>query len=225
MTTDKAGAGARAAAGATERAGAGGGPVVRAAFLYRAEGADAAVDRVVRDGEIERSTIVAVPDGEAAARVVAELERGDGVDLVELYGGLGHRAAALVIEALGGRVPVGVVGYEGGGAGAAARVRSRAIVYEETNANPAGERVVAEHGHVRTTVVAVPSAERVPAAALALVDEGAEVIEICGGLGPVPAARTVAAIDGRVPVGAVLFGAESLQLVARYQARFDTAAD
>lgn len=223
---------------------------INAAFLYLAAGADPAVDRVVRDGLIERSTIVAVPDAAAAGRVAAELER-DGLDLVELYGGLGQRGAAAVIEATGGRVPVGVVGYDADGSGAAvataataatppaataaaapaaagaspdARVRHRAIVYEETGADPAGERVVSEHGGVRTTVVAVPDASRVAPIAAELVGEGAERVELCGGLGPVPAAGVVAAIGGRVPVGAVLFGAESLALVAAFQARFAATA-
>ncbi|ADB51119.1 DUF6506 family protein [Conexibacter woesei] len=200
-------------------------PSFKAAFLYLAAGADPAVDRVVRDGQIERSTIVAVPDAETAGRVAAELER-DGLDLIELYGGLGQRGAAAVVEATGGRVPVGYVGYDadGSGAGPDAGVRHRVIVYEETGADPTGERVVSEHGGVRTTVVAVPDAERVPPIAAELVGEGAERVEICGGLGPVPAARTVAEIGGRVPVGAVLFGAESLQLVAAFQAGFAETA-
>lgn len=200
-------------------------PSFKAAFLYLAAGADPAVDRVVRDGRVERSTIVAVPDAAAAGRVAAELER-DGLDLIELYGGLGQQGAAAVLDATGGRVPVGYVGYDadGSGAGPEAGVRHRAIVYEETGADPAGERVVSEHGGVRTTVVAVPDAERVPPIAAQLVDEGAERVEICGALGPLPAARTVAAVGGRVPVGAVLFGAESLQLVAAFQAGFDETA-
>lgn len=57
--------------------------------------------------------------------------------------------------------------------------------------------------------VGVPSVEDAPAAALQLLDEGAELIELCGAFGGAGLAAVIAAVDGRVPVGAVFYGGEA----------------
>jgi hypothetical protein len=58
-------------------------------FIYvQGPGTDPAVDRVVIEEDDFRTTIVAVPDHFAAARVVAELIDG-GAQRVELYDSLG----------------------------------------------------------------------------------------------------------------------------------------
>lgn len=49
-----------------------------------------------------------------------------------------------------------------------------------------------------------------PAAARQLVSEGVELIELCGGFGPVWTARVLDAIAHQVPVGAVGYGPEAL---------------
>jgi len=72
-------------------------------------------------------------------------------------------------------------------------------------------------------IVAAPEPAAVPAIAVPLVDEGAERLELCGGLGVVPAAATIAAVAGRARVVPVLFGFGSLPLVARYRSRFEDA--
>jgi Family of unknown function (DUF6506) len=90
-------------------------------------------------------------------------------------------------------------------------------------ADPTVDRYVFEQPHGRVTLVAVPEPAAVPATAVQLADGGAERIEICGGLGPVPAAAATEALGERVPVGAVMFGFESLPAVADYRARFERA--
>jgi hypothetical protein len=187
------------------------------AFIHLAPGADPATDRSVKESALDRTTFVAVPDVAAAVRVAAELVDG-GVELIELYAGLRMPAAAAVIEAVDGRVPVGVVGYDDP---RVATVRSTAVIYHVADADPAVDRVVSEHGGKRTTFVAIPDDDAIARVASDLVDEGAEQIELCGGLGPVPAARVIEAIGGRVPVGAILFGVESVTGTADYKARFE----
>ena len=76
--------------------------------------------------------------------------------------------------------------------------------------DPAVDRAVIERGGLRTTIVAVPEKSAVVQAAVELVDGGAESIELCGAFGPVWAAKVIEAIGGRVPVGAVAFGMESV---------------
>ena len=80
--------------------------------------------------------------------------------------------------------------------------------------DPVVDRAVIERGGLRTTIVAVPEKSAVVQAALELVDGGAQSIELCGAFGPVWAARVIEAIGGRVPVGSVAYGMESVPSLA-----------
>ncbi|MPZ25178.1 MAG: hypothetical protein GEV12_01665 [Micromonosporaceae bacterium] len=89
---------------------------LREAFIYLQPGSDPAVDRTVTENEHAQSWFVAVPDVSTAAEVAAQLVDGEGVRLLELYGGFGPAEAARVIEAVGGRAPVGIPSYGYAGA-------------------------------------------------------------------------------------------------------------
>jgi hypothetical protein len=60
------------------------------------------------------------------------------------------------------------------------------------------------------SIVGVASPEEGPAAAAQLLAEGVQLIELCGAFGPTWTARVIDAVEGRVPVGAVSYGAEAL---------------
>jgi Family of unknown function (DUF6506) len=93
------------------------------------------------------------------------------------------------------------------------------IISVRPGADPAVDRVVTEHQGSRTTVVAAdPSA--IESTAIEAVDDGADRVELCGALGPVWHAKVLRAVGDRVPVGAVMFGFESLTGVADYKARY-----
>jgi hypothetical protein len=49
------------------------------------------------------------------------------------------------------------------------------------------------------------------AAAQAMVSEGVQLIELCGGFSPVWAGKIIEAIDYAVPVGVVAYGPESIE--------------
>jgi len=84
------------------------------------------------------------------------------------------------------------------------------------------DRIVREDGRVRMIIVFVSEPAMVAQVAVDLVNEdGVELIELDGGLGPVWAANVIEAIDGRIPVGFVTFGAESLRGAAAYGARYE----
>jgi Family of unknown function (DUF6506) len=186
------------------------------AFIFLADGTDPA-DRTYRETALTRTAFVPVPDAETAASIAAEL--GDeGLDLVELYGGFGPRAAAAVLAATGGQVPVGVVGVDED-----TPVRERAAIWGGLGADPAKDRYVFQHDGGRITIVVVPAPEAVPAVAEQLVGEGVERLEICGGLGTAAAAAAIEAVGDRARVGAVGFGFESLPGAASYRARFEEA--
>jgi Family of unknown function (DUF6506) len=80
-------------------------------FIYLGVGTeDPAVDRAVIERGGLTTTIVAVPDREAAVQVAAELVDA-GAQSIELCGAFGPTTTARVIEAVGDRVPVGSVSY------------------------------------------------------------------------------------------------------------------
>jgi hypothetical protein len=176
--------------------------VFRNLFLVLVPNADPA-DRVVHRDDLSSTTIVPVPSVTSAVSVVAGFGE---VDLIELYGGLGIDAAAAVLAAAPG-VPVGFPGP-------AWPPVASAVLFED----PAGG------GPWRfgaTTVVAVKSVAEVPAVAASLVEAGAERVELCGGMGPVPAAAVAGVVD--VPVTTVLFGFESLPPAAAYRERYESS--
>lgn len=59
------------------------------------------------------------------------------------------------------------------------------------------------------TCIGVSSVADAPSLAQHLVEEGVELIELCGGFGGAGLALIVSAVQGRVPVGAVFFGVDA----------------
>ena len=57
--------------------------------------------------------------------------------------------------------------------------------------------------------VGVRKVSDAPEAAQRLIAEGVELIELCGGFGGAGLAAVVAAVGGRVPVGAVFYGVDA----------------
>lgn len=84
------------------------------AFIFEAPETDPATDRMVIERGGLRSIVVAIPDPAAVTAVAVELVDA-GVQFIELCGGFEPEWAGRVVEATGGRVPVGTVGYAGGG--------------------------------------------------------------------------------------------------------------
>lgn len=175
-------------------------------FLVLVPDADPA-DRVVHADDLSSTTIVPVPSVSAAVSVVRSF---GAVDLIELYGGLGFDAAAAVLTVVPG-VPVGFPGP-------ALPPVASAVVFED----PVGGLRWTFGRTAVVTVSSVSSVADVPTVAAALVAEGAERVELCGGMGPVPAASVAAVVD--VPVTTVLFGFESLPPAAAYRARFEASS-
>lgn len=72
---------------------------------------------------------------------------------------------------------------------------------------------VVDTGTCRSVFVGVEKPEEGIEAARRLVGEGVQLIELCGGFGPVWTGRVIEAIDGAVPVGAVGYGPEAVDQV------------
>jgi hypothetical protein len=80
------------------------------AYIYEQPEADPLADRYVIDRGGQRTILVPVPDAAQAPSVALELIA-EGVQLIELCGGFTLTAAARVVEAVAGRVPVGHVTF------------------------------------------------------------------------------------------------------------------
>ncbi|GLW10601.1 hypothetical protein Misp01_57290 [Microtetraspora sp. NBRC 13810] len=99
--------------------------------------------------------------------------------------------------------------------------RDSVIVYEEAGADPLADVMTIENGHGRTRVRAVAEPGQMVELVTRLVGEGVDRIELCGAFGAVWHAAARRATGGKVPVGAVYYGFESLTSVASYKARFE----
>ncbi|RDZ26313.1 DUF6506 family protein [Lysobacter silvisoli] len=97
----------------------------------------------------------------------------------------------------------------------------RTVIVEVPGADPARDRhLFAGGGAAATELVLIPATDAALAIARESAAAGVPRIELCGGMGVAWQARTAAVVGARVRVGAVSFGFESLQQVARVQSRF-----
>jgi hypothetical protein len=81
---------------------------------------------------------------------------------------------------------------------------------------------VIDVGGVRTIVVFVPDVKAATIVARQLMDDDrVAFIELDGGLGATGYARVLEATNDTIPVGAVMFGAESLANAAEFATRYD----
>ena len=88
------------------------------------------------------------------------------------------------------------------------------------NADAAADRIVKETDHEKLTIAFVPSVDIAAQVAVELVDQGVELVELCGGFGLEAGAVVSRAVNGRAAVGAVSFGIESINQAAAYNAKF-----
>jgi hypothetical protein len=88
-----------------------------------------------------------------------------------------------------------------------------AFVYTAAGSPPEGSFTTEDTGACRTVLVGIPSPDHVLAVAKQLVNDGVQLIELCGGFGPVWAGKVVETVDGAVPVGMVGYGPEAVDQV------------
>ena len=98
---------------------------------------------------------------------------------------------------------------------------SWAYIYGQPESDPLADRIVIDRAGQRTILVPVPDEFAAAGVAVELVDEGVQLIELCGGFTAPDAARVIEAVDGRAAVGHVTFGVESVTAAAAYNAQFE----
>lgn len=95
-----------------------------------------------------------------------------------------------------------------------------AYLFHQPDADPAA-RAEFDSGGQRTALIPVGSTDQAEEVVKQLLEEGVQLIELCGGFGVTDAARIVTLVAGRVPVGLVSFGNDSVTQAAAYKAQFD----
>ena len=85
------------------------------------------------------------------------------------------------------------------------------IIFTAHGVDPKIHRAVIKTDAVTYTTIGVDSLhkEQVIQVAKEAVANGAQIIELCGGFGPIWMAKVIEAIKGKVPVGGVFYGPEA----------------
>ena len=76
--------------------------------------------------------------------------------------------------------------------------------------DPQKHRVEFASKQFTTIVVGVTRPEQAIDVARALVSEGIQLLELCGGFGPIWTGKIIEALNNQIPVGAVAYGPESI---------------
>ncbi len=95
-------------------------------------------------------------------------------------------------------------------------MESYAYVYlGSADTDPRRDRAELVSGDFRMIVVGVSSPAQAAEVATELVNEGALAVDLCGVFSAQSVADVVVATEGRVPVGLVMYGFDSIPAVAR----------
>ncbi|RZJ82229.1 MAG: hypothetical protein EOO47_01345 [Flavobacterium sp.] len=97
---------------------------------------------------------------------------------------------------------------------------NKAIIYEGYGALPNETKYVRESASGRITIVAIGDPSKSVSVALQLVNEGAELIELCGYIPLTWKVKITEAIGNRAKVSTITFGIESVVLAAFYNRSF-----
>ena len=85
-----------------------------------------------------------------------------------------------------------------------------AFIFLAPGADSKRQRALIETPMLSFTVVATKDLDDAIRIAGNLAEEGVQVMELCGGFGPVGTAKIIATVGDKVPVGEVYYGVESM---------------
>ena len=84
---------------------------LKVVFMFLAPEAEPEKHRAIISTPVVELHVVGVKDYEEACKIAKELVN-DGIGAIELCGGFGHKGVAKIVEAVKGKVPVGVVRFD-----------------------------------------------------------------------------------------------------------------
>ena len=89
-------------------------------------------------------------------------------------------------------------------------VRDWAFIYCSPGYNPQEHTVIMDNGRCKVTLIGVDVHDRDRCIEIAkkLVAEGCQMIELCGGFGPLYIAKVKEATNYQIPVGSTMYGPE-----------------
>ena len=97
-------------------------------------------------------------------------------------------------------------------------IKNKALIYIDKESDP----MVIEHGDSRIDIAAASKPSTAAKVANHLVQEGASLIELCGGASTNWLAEVSTAVSSTIPIGLVTYPFESLDTIAEYKARFES---
>lgn len=77
--------------------------------------------------------------------------------------------------------------------------------------DPDRHRAIMASEGLETIMIGVSKPEQGVAVALEMLENGIQLLELCGGFGPAGTALILEAVRGRIPVGAVAYGPEAIE--------------
>ena len=88
------------------------------------------------------------------------------------------------------------------------------FIFTGEGLDPCSDRAVIEKGQFSAIIIGMSNPDGVEKIAQELVQDGVQLIELCGGFGPLWTSRVINAIKNRIPVGSVGYGPESINMMA-----------
>jgi hypothetical protein len=88
------------------------------------------------------------------------------------------------------------------------------FIFTDRGLDPKTDRSVIARDGFRAVIVGVAEASQAVAVATEMLDDGIQLIELCGGFGPLWTAKVIEAVHGRIPVGSVGYGPELIDGMA-----------
>lgn len=196
--------------------------VTKRAVIYHRNGADPQKDKIIYDYNGKQTILVGITDEEQAIPLAKQLVA-DGVQLIELCGGLGVIWQAKVQAAIDRNVPVAAVLFGVESLVSAADYNARytagqgpfieAFITIHPGADPTVDRKVIADDFGHTTFVAVSDEDTAAKVGAELAAEKVQLIELYGEFTPAGAAKVIEATgNGKVPVGVNAYGPDSYRL-------------
>lgn len=89
------------------------------------------------------------------------------------------------------------------------------FIVASSEIGPVPKRVVMSSSQFEMVAIGVSNPSQGLPVAKAMVEEGIQLIELCGAFGPVWTAKIIEAIEERIPVGFVAYGPEAISPMHR----------